>query len=106
MPKQARDFGGSVDLASVPAEYSTGVRNIDEAFVKWMVYSYAIQQSLDIVGIFRPYIIFGLATGNATLTSDPSNPAGGTVPKSTAEIGDTLVQCSFTTLCQRRLTTG
>ena len=73
---------------------------MDEAFVLYMVYNYVVQQALDLVGIFRPYIFFGQATGNAVLTADPSNPAGGTVPKSTAEIGDTLVRCSFTILCR------
>ena len=97
--KEVRDFGGIVNLSSAPAKYSTGVGNLNEAFVSYMVYNYAVQQALDNVGIFRPYIVFGQATGNAILASDPSNPAGGTVPKSTAEIGDTLVQCSFTILC-------
>ena len=77
---------------------------MDEVFVLYMVYNYVVQQALDLVGVFRPYIFFGQATGNAVLTADPSNLAGGTVPKSTAEIGDTLVQCSFTILCRRMLT--
>ena len=101
--KQARDFGGIVDLSSVPAEYSAGVGNMEKAFVSYMVYNYAVQQALDFTGIFRPYIYFGQAIGNATLTSDPSNPAGGIVPKSTTEIGDTLVLYSFTILFRQGL---
>lgn len=82
----------------MPAEYSAGVGNMDEAFVSYMVYNSAVQQALDIIGIFRPYIILGQAIGNATLTSDPDNPASGTIPKYTAEIGDMLVLYSFTIL--------
>ena len=95
MPKLARAFGGLVNLAKVPPEYGTGVGNIDKAYVAWMIHNYAVQQSRDITGRFRSYTVFGLAIGNATLMADPDNPVGGTVPKSTAEIGSTLVQSSF-----------
>jgi hypothetical protein len=92
MPKLARGFGGFVDLSSAPVEYSAGVGNMDQLCVAWMVYNYAVQQARDIVGIFRPYIFFGQATGNAILTSDPNNPSGGIIPRSTADIGNTLVE--------------
>ena len=103
MPKLARAFGGFVELEPAPAEYRTGVKNMDEVFVAWMVYNYAVQQSFDLTGIFRPYTFFGLAVGNATLMSDPNNVDGGTVPKSAAEIGSTMVQSSFEICCQQRL---
>jgi hypothetical protein len=91
MPQLARNFGGVVDLASVPAEYSAGVGNMDTTYMSYMVYNYAVQQALDIIGTFRRYTLFGEATGNAILTSDPSNPVNGTIPKSTMEIAHTLV---------------
>ena len=103
IPQFARAFGGIVDLASAPAGYSAGVGNMDRGYVSFMVYNYAAQQALDILGIFRPYIVFGEATGNAVLTSDPNNSAGGTVPKPTLEIAQTLVsQCSGNQLVNRR----
>jgi len=91
-PQLARDFGGIIELARVPNEYNAGVGNIDKSYLSYMVYNYAVQQALDLVGIFRPYIFFGLATGNAILTSDPINTADGTVPKSTVQIARTLVR--------------
>ena len=91
MPRLARALGGFVDLSSVPVEYSAGIGNMDQSFVAWMVYNYAVQQARDIVGIFRPYIFFGQATGNAILRSDPNNPASGTVPRSTTDIGSGLL---------------
>jgi hypothetical protein len=90
-PQLARDFGGVVELASVPNQYNAGVGNVDKLFLSYMVYNYAVQQALDLVGIFRPYIFFGLATGNAVLTSDPNNSVAGTVPKSPLQIAQTLV---------------
>jgi hypothetical protein len=90
MPKLAQAFGGLVNLANVPPEYGTSVGNIDKAYVAWMVHNYAVQQSHDITGRFRPHTVFRLVIGNATLMTDPNNPVGGIVPKLTAEIGSTL----------------
>ena len=109
MPKLARGLGGFVDLSSVPVEYIAGVGNMNQSFVAWMVYNYAVQQARDIVGIFRPYIFFGQATGNAILRSDPNNPASGTVPRSTTDIGNALVRlilnCYESRLIIRKLRT-
>jgi hypothetical protein len=91
IPQLARAFGGFVKLGNAPAEYSAGVGNMDKDYVSWMVYNYAVQQSHDFVGRFRPYLFFGVATGAATLDSDPNNLVGGTVPKSTTEISHILV---------------
>lgn len=90
MPKLVKAFGGFIDLAPVPAEYSAGIGNMDHGLMSYMVHNYAVQQALDIVGTFRPYLKIGILAGNSTLTSDPSNPAGGTVPKSAVEIANTL----------------
>ena len=95
MPKLARAFGGFVQLADAPVEYSLGVGNMDKDYVSWMVYNYAVQQSRDFVGRFRPYLFFGVTTGNATLDSDPNNLVNGTVPKPTTEIAHLLVGSSF-----------
>ena len=103
VPRLARDFGGIVDLGTVPAEYSAGVGNLDQVFTSYMVYNYAVQQATDIVGIFRPYFVFGQAAGNATLTSDPSNPITGTVPRSAVEIGHAFVRPSFHITLLRKL---
>ena len=46
-----------------------------------MVYNYAVQQVIDTIGTFWPYLIFGKATVNLMLTSDPSNLVVGTVLK-------------------------
>jgi hypothetical protein len=91
MPKLARAFGGFVELANVPDAYSAGVENMDPKFMLYMTYNYAAQQAISMLGTFRPYLIFGAATGNATLVSDPDNPGAGTVPKSSVEIANTLV---------------
>jgi hypothetical protein len=93
--KLVRAIGGSVNLENVPDEYSAGVGNMDKMFVSYMVYSYAVQQAMDLVSKFRPNILIGGATGNATLTSDPSNPAGGTIPKSPVNIAPILVMFTF-----------
>lgn len=95
MPKLARSFGGFIDLSSVPAKYSTGVGNLDKVITSYMVFNYATQQALSIIGMFRPYLVFGVAIGKATLTEDPGNPAGGTVPKSTVAIGHIFVSSTF-----------
>jgi hypothetical protein len=73
---------------------------MDKDYVSWMVYNYAVQQSHDFVGRFRPYLFFGVATGAATLDSDPNNLVGGTVPKSATEISHILVN-SFS-ICDER----
>lgn len=91
MPQLARDFGGTVDLATPPAEYNTSVGNVDEEYTSYMVYNYAVQQALDTIGTFRPYLIFGEATGKMVLMSDPNNPIAGTVPKPAVEIAPILV---------------
>ena len=90
-PPLARGFGGIINLTRVLDEYSAGVGNMDQVYMSYMVYNYAVQQAVNIVGIFRSYIVFGEAIGNAVLSSDPSNPVGGTIPKSTAEIAQALV---------------
>ena len=95
VPRLAKEFGGIVDLGTVPAEYSAGVGNLDEVFMSYMVYNCAVQQASDIVGIFRTYFIFSQVAGNATLTSDQSNPINGTVPRPPAEIGRTFVRPTF-----------
>jgi hypothetical protein len=95
VPQLVRDLGGIVDLSSVSAEYSAGIGNMDKEYMSYMIYNYAVQQALDVTGIFRPYIILGQLPGNAVLTSDPSNPVAGTVPRSTMEIGLTLVMSTF-----------
>jgi hypothetical protein len=91
IPKLARAFEGFVNLDRSPAEYGKGVGNIDQTYLAWMVYNYAIQQSLDTTGRFRSYTLIGHAIGNATLRPDHNDPIGGTVPKAAAEIGSTLV---------------
>src|ERR1700691_3456144 len=59
MPQLARGFGGIVNLATPPAEYNAGVGNVDKGYISYMVYNYAVQQALDVIGVFRPYLIFG-----------------------------------------------
>jgi hypothetical protein len=84
-------FGGVVDLEAAPAKYNKGIGNLDKDYVSFMIYDYTVQQSKDIIGNFRPYLLFGPATGNATMAADPLNPVDGTVPKSSAEIAAKLV---------------
>jgi hypothetical protein len=85
-------FGGSIDLEAAPSKYDKGVGNLEKEFVPFMIYNYAVQQAgWEIVGEFRPYLLFGVATGNATLDADPLNPAGGTVLKTPTEIAAKLV---------------
>jgi hypothetical protein len=94
MSKLAYAFGGVVNLISLPDEYSTSIGNIDENFMSYMIYNYATQQTGDLLGIFKHYLILSEAAGNAILTSDPNNPDDGTVPKSTLEISLTLVRAT------------
>jgi len=90
IPKLVRGVGGIVDLAAVPAKYSVGIGNVEIAYISYMFYNYAVQQAVDFIGMFRPYLILGAASGNATLKSDPNNPVAGTVPKSAVEIAHTF----------------
>ncbi|KZP14516.1 hypothetical protein FIBSPDRAFT_105224 [Athelia psychrophila] len=91
MPKTARAFGGRMELLPPPPRYSAGVGNFDAAFAAYMIYTYAVQQSQDLTGVFRPYLIFGLALGNAVLGADPNNQVNGTIPLSTDDIAATMV---------------
>jgi len=86
----ARAFGGFVDLEAAPANYSTGVGNVNKEYVSFMIYNHAVQQVQEIIGVFRPYLLFGKAVGNAIVDADPHNPVDGTVPKSNAEIASRL----------------
>jgi hypothetical protein len=53
IPWVAREFGGIINLTIAPAEYSRGLRNLDQRFISYMVYNYTAEQALNIVGIFR-----------------------------------------------------
>ena len=88
-------FGGVVDLEAALAKYNKGIGNVDKDYVSFMIYDYTVQQGGDIIGNFRPYLLFGTATGNATMAADPLNPVDGTVPKSSAEIAAKLVTFLF-----------
>jgi hypothetical protein len=90
--RSAYAFGGVISLEAAPSKYDKGVGNLDKEYVSFMIYNYAVQQAgWDIVGEFRPYLLFGVLTGNATLDADPLNPVGGTVPKPSTEIAAKLV---------------
>lgn len=95
MPKTAQAFGRFIELSSVEAAYRAGIGNMDPNFMSYMVYNYAAQQALSTIGTFRSYLVFSEATGNAIFAPDPVNPDGGTVPKSTIDIANTLVNFIF-----------
>jgi hypothetical protein len=88
----ARAFGGFLELEKAPAKFeTTGVGNVDKDYIAFTIYSYAVQQAQEIIGVFRPYLVFGLVMGNAIMDADPLNPVSGTVPKSPGEIASKLV---------------
>ena len=103
MPKLAQAIGDLVNVTSAPTNYSASVGNVDPIFMSYMVYNYAVQQAIDVLGIFRYDIRVGAATGNATLIPDPANPTGGTVPKPPGEVANAMVNFSTRAiLCHER----
>lgn len=84
----ASAIGGSIQLESTN---STAIGNIAREYATYQVFNFATQQALSTLGIFRNYLLFGLATGNAIFDADPANPANGTVPKPLLQISANLV---------------
>lgn len=87
----ARAFGNTISLSPAPEGYTEGVGNLNLTFAAYMVYNYAVQQAHDVIGVFRPNLLLGLAPGNAVLQTDSDNSANGTIPRSSVDIARTLV---------------
>lgn len=85
-------FGGSIQLESMNLR---AIGNIAQDYATYQVFSFATQQALSSLGIFRNYLLFGLATGNAIFDADPLNTANGAVPKPLAQISVNIVGIFF-----------
>lgn len=90
-PALARAFYGAIFLSPPPDGHSGNVGNLDQEYVAYMAYNYGVQQAQDLVGVFRPYLLFGMALGNTVLEADPTNSVNGTIPRFTTDIASTTV---------------
>lgn len=88
VPVIATAYNGAIQIE--PTNSSTPIGNIVGDLATYLIFNFATQQALTILGIFRPYLLFGLATGNAVFDSDPANPINGVVPKPLLEIASHL----------------
>ncbi|KAF7982507.1 hypothetical protein HWV62_28106 [Athelia sp. TMB] len=88
LPAVATAYNGAIQLDTTSSTKAVG--NIVGDFATYLVYNFAAEQALSLLGIFRPYLLFGLATGNAVFDADPANAANGVVPKPLLEIASNL----------------